>query len=66
MMDTSENYRNISIHVTWHVIWKTLPCNLACEQALDGMDSVIMNKWEIKNKWKTRLTWTKGMFTGYL
>ena len=34
----------------------------ACLQALV---SVIMNTEEIKNKWKTRLIWTKGMFTGY-
>ena len=42
---------------------------LACEQALAGMEgerkvSVIMSIGEIKSKWKTRLTWTKGMFTG--
>ena len=34
----------------------------ACLQALV---SVIMNIGEIKNKWKTQPTWTKGMFTGY-
>ena len=35
----------------------------ACLQVLV---SVIINIGEIKNKWKTGLTWTKGMFTGYL
>ena len=40
--------------------------DLACEQALGEMEvSVIMNIGEIKNTLKTRLTRTKGMFTGY-
>ena len=64
-----KNYFHLSIKLQFNnrntiyqnkVYWKVF--SKACLQALV---SVIINIGEIKNKWKTRLTWTEGMFTGW-